>query len=105
MEKEVAPVVQDPLYAAAVGAVQVGGSCGGRRRKYDMVGERYGWLVIEEELPPERVGRNTYRMALCRCGCGRMKVSRYAELRRGGVTSCGCLGRLRRPSLLRKSSH
>jgi hypothetical protein len=49
------------------------------------VGERYGHLVVIEELPDRSSGRRCY---LCVCDCGRTKVVVGRDLRR--VRSCGC---------------
>lgn len=54
------------------------------------VGNVYGKLsVIARAEKPE--GRPAGAYWLCQCECGNKKVIRGADLRRGGVNSCGCL--------------
>lgn len=50
-------------------------------------GDRFGLLSIICEV--ERIGRNRYVM--CKCDCGNTKVINYRELRKGKISSCGCL--------------
>jgi len=52
----------------------------------DLVGQRFGWLVVLEPAP--RVGGLVAWR--CRCGCGREAVATTKVLRSGGKTSCGC---------------
>lgn len=54
------------------------------------IGNVYGKLsVIARAEKPE--GRPAGAYWLCQCECGNKKVIRGADLRRGGVNSCGCL--------------
>ena len=54
------------------------------------IGNKYGKLTILERAPkPE--GRPKGAYWLCKCECGNQKVVRGADLRAGGVNSCGCL--------------
>ena len=54
------------------------------------IGNVYGKLtVIARAKRPD--GRPAGAYWLCQCECGNEKVVRGADLRRGGVNSCGCL--------------
>ena len=66
-------------------------SCGcllrqkGRQRldlQKNTVGQRFGNLVVLEELGKGRV--------LCQCDCGKTKNINKGHLLNGGITSCGC---------------
>lgn len=56
------------------------------------VGERYGRLVIVEELPRIKSGKNGHmlRMMRCKCDCGGEKITKYVSLRNNHTRSCGC---------------
>lgn len=56
------------------------------------VGERYGRLVIVEELPRRRSGENGHmlRIMRCKCDCGGEKITKYVSLRNNHTRSCGC---------------
>ncbi len=55
----------------------------------DLMGLQFGRLtVVERVTVPNRTD-----MWLCRCACGREKVSWGNDLRRGRTKSCGCLQR------------
>lgn len=56
----------------------------------DITGERYGRLVVIEEV--ERRGKYGRRW-LCRCDCGNEKIVAMNQLRTGKTKSCGCLNR------------
>ena len=63
-------------------------SCGcARGRKINLLGKRFGKLVVIEEAQ-NRNGRTTW---LCKCDCGNQKIVRTKELRNGDTKSCGCL--------------
>lgn len=57
--------------------------------KYKMIDDRYGKLVVVEEVP-KRKGK---RFFLCQCDCGNTKIVNYQSLRNGLTTSCGCFHR------------
>ena len=67
-------------------------SCGCMRRTshkarlQNIVGQRYGKLVVLEEL-----GDNKVR---CRCDCGNETVVSKGALKRGQIVSCGCRRRI-----------
>lgn len=50
-------------------------------------GERFGRLIILEEVPNE----NKKRRFLCKCDCGNLKEAIGSDLRNGNTKSCGCL--------------
>ena len=52
-------------------------------------GERFGRLVVVEELPASANDGNRLYRCICDCGAGRVVKSKH--LRGGGVRSCGCL--------------
>jgi hypothetical protein len=51
------------------------------------IGDRFGRLTIESELPRNRRGR---RMFKCRCDCGGYRTTAQDSLVTGRTTSCGC---------------
>jgi len=55
--------------------------------RLDLVGKRFGWLKVQEEMEPNEHGHS---MFLCECGCGKKKIIRGHNLKNGSVTSCGC---------------
>lgn len=59
------------------------------RKVIDLVGQRFGRLVVIEEA-----GRkNANAIWKCQCDCGNEYVARSNTLRRGVTTSCGCVCR------------
>lgn len=58
-------------------------------RVKDIAGKEYGRLVVESFAGTDDRGRASW---FVRCKCGRTKVSKAADLIRGAVRSCGCLG-------------
>lgn len=58
--------------------------------KIDMIGKRFGRLVVLEESSV-RTGKNQKLQYLCQCDCGN-KINVIGECLRNGITkSCGCL--------------
>lgn len=58
----------------------------------NMVGEKYGRLLVVERLPNYiTMDKRQYVMYSCKCDCGVVKKVLSASLRRGKVKSCGCL--------------
>lgn len=57
-------------------------------KKLDLAGRRFGRLIVIDEA-----GRNQARHVtwLCRCDCGATVIRVGSNLKRGKVTSCGCL--------------
>lgn len=59
------------------------------RPKLELAGKRFGRLVAVED-----VGRkNRAVLWRCQCDCGNETIVESHELKRGGIQSCGCLGR------------
>lgn len=57
-------------------------------KKLNLIGLRFGRLVVMEELP-HKVGSSP--RWLCKCDCGNQKITTTILLRRGDCNSCGCL--------------
>jgi len=56
-------------------------------RQIDLTGQRFGKLVAVRRMEPRPDGITRW---LCRCDCGREHIVRYANLKNGHTTSCGC---------------
>lgn len=56
--------------------------------KIDMVGKRFGRLVVIEECGRDNFGQVMWKSL---CDCGNEAIVRGHSLRRGDVQSCGCL--------------
>jgi hypothetical protein len=56
----------------------------------NLLGERFGSLVVKEYLTPVIKGGQKKVRWLCQCDCGNWKAVRGDLLRRGSATSCGC---------------
>ena len=62
----------------------------------DLIGMRFGRLVVKEELPPiSRLDRPKWkrRVYLCLCDCGNATNVLRDSLLSGNTKSCGCLNR------------
>jgi hypothetical protein len=64
----------------------------------DLIGERFGRLVIVEEIEPrfrsyKKNPNHKTRTFKCMCDCGNMSVAAINNLRSGHTGSCGCLQR------------
>ncbi len=53
----------------------------------DLLGHRFGKLVVTQRLGTTQRGRNW----LCECDCGQKTIYATSELNQGRVKSCGCL--------------
>ena len=53
-----------------------------------IVGQRFGRLVILEEVGKSRKGHYLWK---CLCDCGNIKIVRGSTLKSGATQSCGCL--------------
>jgi hypothetical protein len=62
-------------------------------RLYDLVGQRFGRLVVRERRPYRNKHAGVYWH--CECDCGGSKEVSTHSLRRGSVASCGCLRMLK----------
>ena len=67
------------------------------RPRLDLVGQRFGWLVVEGPAPDEQRGTERRVAWRCRCDCGAETVALTCYLRSRQTRSCGC-GRGRRRS-------
>lgn len=57
-------------------------------REYEnLVGNRYGKLIVKELLPSKG---NGHRHWLCQCDCGNMHEATTGNLNYGHTTNCGC---------------
>lgn len=56
-------------------------------RYEDLIGKRYGRLVVTSLLPSDGRG---HRRWVCRCDCGKIHTATTGNLNSGHVTSCGC---------------
>lgn len=63
-------------------------------RKLDLIGQRFGKLVVLEEIQQHFTpsGRSI-RLFNCQCDCGNVSVARTQWLTDGRVVSCGCHGK------------
>ena len=57
----------------------------------DETGNRYGKLVVLKKI--ENLSTRNGTKWLCQCDCGNYKEVMGIDLRKGIVTSCGCLGK------------
>jgi len=55
-------------------------------RKIDLIGKRYGCLLVIRSTE----SKNGHRKWLCMCDCGTERVVQGANLKNGHTTSCGC---------------
>lgn len=58
-------------------------------RRLDLVGRRFGRLLVIGMAPPQR----GFSHWLCECDCGNTKVVRGTSLTSNAIRSCGCLHR------------
>lgn len=57
--------------------------------KTDMIGKRFGRLVVMERYPENTKDRKA--QWVCKCDCGNITVVSGKQLRTGKTSSCGCL--------------
>ena len=57
------------------------------------LGERFGMLVVREEIPRDQRPSQNGRYYLCQCDCGNTKVVYGHNLKTGNTKSCGCLSK------------
>ncbi len=58
----------------------------------DETGKRYGKLIVLERAKVKANRRGWFW--LCQCDCGKQHIANGADLRKGVVSSCGCITRL-----------
>ena len=63
-----------------------------QNKPIDIIGRRYGKLVVLKQLTPGFASRSDF---LCRCDCGNEVIKSYNALQ-AGVRSCGCLSKEKR---------
>lgn len=59
----------------------------GGKRPLELLGKRYGRLIVIEQLP----NKNGNTWWLCKCDCGNEKAVQGTRLVNGHTRSCGCL--------------
>lgn len=58
-------------------------------REYEnLIGQRFGKLVVMELLPSNARGHRQWN---CRCDCGNMHIATTGNLKNGHTKSCGCI--------------
>lgn len=57
-------------------------------RKIDLTNKKFGLLTVMSELPTRKNGQVVWA---CKCDCGNEKSVKSEYLRKGEVSSCGCL--------------
>jgi hypothetical protein len=58
----------------------------------DLIGQRFGRLVVTEYIGRRDYGQNGQRCTQweCRCDCGNTHVAVASDLKKGSTRSCGC---------------
>lgn len=64
---------------------------GEQKSRIDITGNKYGMLTVLSYA----YTKNKSAYWKCRCDCGNEKIVRGADIKRGGVVSCGCYNRKR----------
>lgn len=57
------------------------------REHASLIGERFGKLIVTEQLPSTDRGQRRWR---CKCDCGGEHIATTGNLRSGRTTNCGC---------------
>ncbi|MCD8355067.1 MAG: transcriptional regulator [Clostridia bacterium] len=70
------------------GVMQSCGCCEQKRSMADLVGQRFGRLVVVEKT--EKRSKNRYVIWRCQCDCGNIVETTRNKLLSGNTTSCGC---------------
>lgn len=73
------------------GCIKIGG-----KNKKDLVGKRFGKLVVlrEDKNRKKKNKKDTSAFWICQCDCGNIKSINGVSLRRGATNGCGCGARL-----------
>lgn len=58
------------------------------QRRKNLIGERFGRLVVEKELEPKRKNVRSFK---CKCDCGNETIVQMSDLLHKMTRSCGCL--------------
>lgn len=66
-----------------------------RKSPYELVGQKFGKLIVIEVLPTYRSGKNLKRRVKCKCDCGGEIDTRPELLYSGRSKSCGCISKQR----------
>lgn len=64
------------------------GFLNGEKHKIDMIGKRFGKLIVLKQDSLDTDGSYNY---LCQCDCGNKKIVNGVNLRQGSIQSCGCI--------------
>jgi hypothetical protein len=56
-------------------------------RKVNLLGQRFGLLIVIKEEPPTPRGHSSW---LCQCDCGNQVVRTSTSMKRSQFSSCGC---------------
>ena len=56
-------------------------------KKIEMVGKRFGYLVVLEQVEDAKCGQKRWK---CMCDCGKETIAYGQSLRSGHTSSCGC---------------
>ena len=60
-------------------------------RLINLVGKRFGRLIVIKRVPPPLKDKTKKPYWLCKCDCGKIKVVLSTSLIGGRTKSCGCL--------------
>ena len=59
---------------------------------FDLTGQRFGKLTVVKYLCSDNnINTRRGKMWLCKCDCGGEKIASSYQLRKGNISSCGCL--------------
>lgn len=70
----------------------------GKLKYENIVGQKFGKLLVVEEISTEKNGRKRY-MVRCKCDCGNETTVEKSHLKAGRTTSCGCVQKEMRKGL------
>lgn len=62
-------------------------------KKHNLIGNKYGFLLVVSSAGSRRVGKQTHAWWLARCDCGVELEVRASRLKEGSTRSCGHLSR------------
>lgn len=68
----------------------------------DLVGQRFGRLIVVKQVPTLKTGKYSYPRWECKCDCGETVITTSGSLRNGNIESCGCLRRERHRNTVTK---